>query len=332
MTECRILVIDGEGSYLKTIKRYMEEAGESYEFLQAHSGQRALDIALNETVDLIITDWEMPEMGGIDLVQRLKESPRYRDLPIIMCTGIVSNNEHLEMALSAGAVDYIRKPIEPHELIARVRSMLQLGASFKKIKEQNEQLQAEITERKKALDRLQLSEKKLRESYHQLELLARTDPLTRLPNRRDFMERTEKEIARFKRNAIPFVLAIADVDLFKTFNDRYGHDCGDYVLTAIAALFRALVREQDHVGRWGGEEFIFLFPNTELEGGRVIAEKLRERIAETDFTYQEQALSVTITIGICAFEQDMNLTRCLKQADYALYKGKERGRNCVVVG
>ena len=171
---------------------------------------------------------------------------------------------------------------------------------------------------------------KLENTHEQLKEIARTDPLTGLSNRRDIIEKIEYEQIRFERSKNSFVIIIGDLDFFKSINDKYGHDCGDYVLKEVAQTMRSTIRKQDIVARWGGEEFLLLLPETPLEGGKVAAEKVREKIENSNFKYNNDLLSVTITFGVSVYNNIMEIDDCIKKADQALYRGKHKGRNCVV--
>ncbi len=163
-----------------------------------------------------------------------------------------------------------------------------------------------------------------------LELIAKTDPLTNLSNRRDMIEKIENEKKRFGRNGKSFVLVMSDIDGFKSVNDRYGHDGGDFVLESLAKHMQSVVRKQDVVGRWGGEEFLILLPETKLEGGRALAEKIRKNISVTPYVFSDKKIPVTMTFGVSVYNKAMDIDLCIKKADEALYKGKRRGKNCVV--
>lgn len=169
----------------------------------------------------------------------------------------------------------------------------------------------------------------LNAAYKEVEASSRTDYLTGIANRRHILETVNYEKNRFTRIQKPFVLVIGDIDDFKHFNDTCGHDCGDFVLIKVAELLGASLRKQDSVGRWGGEEFILLLPETTLQGGRELAEKIRRRIAETTFVFEGKTLSITMTFGLAAYDREMPVYACLKKADEALYKGKDKGKNCV---
>jgi len=167
-------------------------------------------------------------------------------------------------------------------------------------------------------------------AYKKMELLARTDPLTQISNRRDFLEKFHHEIIRFERNPVPFSIVLGDIDDFKSINDRFGHDCGDFVLVQIANIIKATIRKQDTVGRWGGEEFILLLPQSPLKGGETVADSIRKHIASENFCFNDHRFSLSITFGVCEFSRGMDIDSCIKNADIALYIGKRNGKNCVV--
>ncbi len=171
---------------------------------------------------------------------------------------------------------------------------------------------------------------KLTEAYNKMEELAKTDMLTGLSNRRDMYQKIKHETDRFERNEKPFIILMGDIDNFKKINDTYGHDAGDHVLTTISSLMLSFMRKQDIVGRWGGEEFLLLLPETEMSGGKKIAEKLRLRIKNESIEYKDHILNVTITIGVSVYDRVRDVNESIKEADKAMYFGKIRNKNCVV--
>jgi len=298
----KVLIVDDEIMHIDAIIDIFEDADVNFEVFTAFNGKSALEIALKEMPDLIISDWEMPEMSGIEFIKELKEDSRISDIPVIMCTGVMTTSLNLRTALNAGAVDFVRKPVDPIELIARTNSIMQLGASIKEIKA----------------------------NYAKMEQMARIDPLTQLSNRRDLMEKIMHQKSFADRNSRPFVLALADIDKFKNINDLHGHDCGDFVLVSISNLLKEIIRKQDIVGRWGGEEFLLCFPETDMKGGQLIAEKIRQSIADKRYVFNNVSFNLSITIGLSLYSSPGNVEHNIKQADIALYQGKENGRNRVV--
>ena len=164
-----------------------------------------------------------------------------------------------------------------------------------------------------------------------LEQIAKTDPLTSLSNRRDMIEKMEHEQKRFGRNGKSFVLLMADIDDFKKINDDNGHDCGDFILESLARQMKSSARKQDITGRWGGEEFLMLLPETDIDGGFALADKIRKDIEVTSYVFSETKLDLTLTFGVSVYDRPMDIDRCIKMADEALYRGKKQGKNCVVM-
>lgn len=169
----------------------------------------------------------------------------------------------------------------------------------------------------------------LQYNMEKLEWTSKTDPLTGLYNRRYIMEKIEDEFIGYKRNYKKFALIIADIDFFKKINDSYGHDCGDHVLKVVSKSLQDGVREQDFVSRWGGEEFLLLLPETEIEGARILVDRIKKNIEEQIIEYNRVQVSITMTFGVATNEDHEKVEDIIKKADNALYEGKSRGRNCV---
>lgn len=173
------------------------------------------------------------------------------------------------------------------------------------------------------------AEKALIHTNKKLAGLATTDPVTNLVNRRIILSRIEQEKNRMERGSKPFSLIMVDVDNFKQINDAYGHSGGDFVLVNLAEMISLSLRKQDEVARWGGDEFLIMLPETDMEGGLIVAEKIRERVLSTPFWYREIDIPVTITLGLGSCEMGMGVGSCIRKADQALYVGKQTGKNKV---
>ncbi|ERI93563.1 diguanylate cyclase domain protein [Clostridiales bacterium oral taxon 876 str. F0540] len=171
---------------------------------------------------------------------------------------------------------------------------------------------------------------KLRRANKKLEILADTDPLTGLLNRRKIVEEINKNIVEFKSTGKSFVLIMADIDNFKSFNDKYGHNCGDLVVTTSGAIMKSQLINEGIISRWGGEEFLILLPSCNIEGGKELAEKLRKSVQDTTVIYKDTRVSITMTFGVCSYISNINIEEAIGNADKALYEGKRKGRNCVV--
>jgi diguanylate cyclase (GGDEF)-like protein/PAS domain S-box-containing protein len=175
---------------------------------------------------------------------------------------------------------------------------------------------SDITERKFAED--------------EFKRLAHTDILTGLSNRHHFTEKLLTEIHRFNRNHKPFSFIMADIDHFKLVNDTYGHDCGDFVLKKISEVMKDSVRRIDIVGRWGGEEFVMILPETNLTGGRFTAEKVRTNISTNSYNHKNHVIAVTMSFGVSLYDHEMVMDEIVTSADRCLYRAKMAGRNRVV--
>ncbi|MCK9182943.1 MAG: diguanylate cyclase [Fibrobacteraceae bacterium] len=170
----------------------------------------------------------------------------------------------------------------------------------------------------------------LAKANSQLEIISRTDELTGLPNRRDIREKISYEIYRAERSKKAFSFVFIDIDKFKDFNDTYGHVCGDLVLQTVSRVMRQQLRKQDIVARWGGEEFLTMLPETDLAGALQVAERFRKKIEETEISFSNCKIHVTITLGVSLYDARLGMDRSIDLADRALYKGKQSGRNKVV--
>jgi diguanylate cyclase (GGDEF)-like protein len=175
------------------------------------------------------------------------------------------------------------------------------------------------------------AEKKLRNTNQVLDALARTDVLTQLTNRRRMQEIIEQEVRNCIFDHEPLTFILGDLDHFKRINDEFGHACGDQVLVEVSRVMKRVVRKGDYAARWGGEEFLFLLPQTDVQVGEKVAERLRSEIESLAVEYEGQSIHVTMTFGVGAYDGSKTSTLVLSQADQALYQGKDAGRNCVVV-
>jgi diguanylate cyclase (GGDEF)-like protein len=244
--------------------------------------------------DLVLLDYLMPDMDGIEVLTRMRELPHFAMVPVVVVTGQEDKDSRYR-ALDAGANDFLTKPVDQVELLVRSRNML-----------------------------------KLRGYARDLYRMATTDEMTGLANRRHFLARLDEELARCRRYPYqPVSLAILDVDFFKKVNDGYGHPAGDEVLRSIAASARAVFRKIDLLGRLGGEDFAILMPATRMSDALVVCERVREMIAGEPIDIGARSLSVTISIGVAEFRDSESLTSMLARADRALYRAKGDGRNRV---
>jgi len=306
-----ILYVEDEHVILQSVKELLE--GKVRNLYLAMSAHEALELFKKHKPDVVITDIRMPGMDGLELLREVKKLKR--DTKLVILTAFGKQN-YLMDAITIGVDKFILKPIEEDSYLKELQD---LSNSIRLEK----QLRLEEERRKKA-------QQELEEANKRLSKLARTDPLTGLSNRRDVYEKIEYEIRRFERSKEGFAIVIGDIDDFKDVNDNLGHDAGDFVLFSLAHQIRSMLRKQDVVGRWGGEEFIMMLPNTKLDGAKIITEKIRKSIEDKVMHYKGKEISITITFGIAVFDEMQPMNDCIKRADTALYEGKRKGKNCVV--
>lgn len=295
-----ILIVDDSRTARAQLREILEPAGLFAEFREAEDGLAGFKLLLDRPADVILCDLEMPGLDGSKFLQLLAGREELADLPVIMLTGREDQEVKVRL-LGQGASDYVTKPFDPAELLARVKVQLKIKA-------------------------LQDS---LRESNLRLQELAATDPLTGLANRRTLMSTLEREFRRSQRNQAPLALLMADLDHFKQVNDRYGHQQGDQVLLALAELLRAHLRPYDLAARFGGEEFCLLLPETPLADAVSIGERLRRAVAKQEFDGPLAPLRLTVSLGAAVFPGPRigSGDDLLREADQALYQAKHGGRN-----
>ena len=183
----------------------------------------------------------------------------------------------------------------------------------------------------KSIEKEQVLKLDLQQAVVKLKELSIMDPLTGLYNRRYIIKRINESEKRYRRNQSVFSIIICDIDLFKTVNDRYGHDCGDFALSNIASLITGCCRDQDIVARWGGEEFLILTPDTNQDGAQALAERIRKELEDKTLQYGDISLKITMTFGVSEYSKSLGIEGTIRNADMALLHGKNHGRNRVVV-
>jgi len=289
-----ILVVDDTISNLDILIELLHD----YDVIDATNGKDALEIAEEEEIDLILLDIMMPDMDGYETCQKLKSNSTTKNIPIIFITA-KSDEDSIEKAYEIGGIDYVTKPFKPKELLARVNRELQL-----------------------------------QDLQKQLKLLASTDPMTTLYNRRFFTNIASHLLDLAKRDKKTISIVMIDIDKFKTVNDTYGHQIGDDVIIHLANIFLKNKRNSDIVCRYGGEEFVILLPNTSIEGAQTVAQKIRKNVESSIMNLaSNKSLKYTISLGVSQVDVDneINIEQALKRADDALYEAKEGGRNRVMI-
>lgn len=301
----RILIVEDDAFLRQCLAYQLRESG--YDVLEAENAHQAWQIIAEGQVRLVIVDWILPGMSGIEFIRRVRttELPHY--IYIIMLT-VRQAKEDIIRGLEAGADDYITKPYHLHELKARI-----------------------------AIGKRILSlEKNLLESRMKLQELAMHDALTGLLNRRAVYEQLQSEFSRLKRAEKPLSVILVDIDHFKQINDTYGHLVGDKALVHVAQILKKSVRPYDIVGRWGGEEFVVVAPHCGLEQAVLIAERLRQQVASTPLPLDDgTTIQIRLSGGVAAIEPAripaLNIDRLFQAVDEALYAAKRNGRNRIYI-
>ena len=318
MEKPKILIVDDRLSNLIALETLLQDI--DADCIRALSGNEALQLSLENEFACIILDVQMPGMNGFEVAEFLRMKKDTEHIPIIFVTAISKEDKYIFKGYEVGAVDYIFKPIEPIFLKSKVKVFLKLFNQRRELEQVNNELRK----------------------------LSLTDVLTGLPNRRGIIGKIEYEMIRCKRYNRNFCIVLGDIDHFKRINDNYGHDMGDEVLKQISSTIEASLREQDTTSRWskeedgvkprkeaiasrwGGEEFLILLPETDINGGIHVADKIRqsiEKLYEKDDVIETK---VTMSFGVAGCEISKNIEECIKVADIRLYQAKEKGRNRVV--
>ena len=291
----KVMIVDDTPMNLELLKIALSS---EYDITVITNGKDALDSALKNPPDIILLDIAMPGMDGYEVLSKLRENEKTKDIPVVFLTAL-QDTESEEYGLKLGAIDFIRKPFSIPIVKTKLKNHLDL--------------------------------KKYKDCLKETSLI---DPLTKIPNRRRFDEALTEEIKKARRSNTQLSLLMLDIDNFKKYNDTYGHIEGDECLIKVAKeLKKTLKRPSDLVARWGGEEFTCLLPETDRKGALKVAEKLRKAIKDLTIAHETSEISdvVTISVGVVTLLPNDKCSKdiLLKQADSALYRAKDLGKDCI---
>jgi diguanylate cyclase (GGDEF)-like protein len=324
-----LLVVDDEPYILATLSILLKSA--DYEVITASSGEAAQQLFAQHPIDIILSDQKMPRMNGIELLEWVRiHHPRTVRL---LMTGFAELENAVD-AINRGQVfRYVFKPWKTEQL----EETLETAARTFRLERRHDELVHELQTMNEELERrVSVRTRELNEAMHDLEQknkmlekLALTDPLTGLPNRRAMDRLAERELRRRERVPSPIAIGIVDVDHFKNINDRFLLPGGDKVLVDLARVLQSSARNVDFVGRIGGEEFMIIAPETNLDGAEVLGERIRTTVEGTTFTFQDQVIPVRVSIGFAIAEADNqpDFDAMKHQASTALSEAKKSGRN-----
>ncbi|MBI1383128.1 MAG: diguanylate cyclase [Planctomycetaceae bacterium] len=313
-TPLTVLVVEDDPVALRVLVAQLNREGHTV--LTATDGRAGLAEAMQSSPDVVVTDWMMPELDGVDMTRSLRQSSYGQQVHVILMTGRDEDARVVE-AFEGGVDEYLTKPLNARVLMARVRAA---GRTIGL----RRQVQSLLLERERQLAEQAILSRKL-------QVASLTDPLTGLPNRRCAMERLAREAKLAIKNGSTFSVVMLDIDRFKSVNDTYGHDAGDVVLKEVSQVLRQGVRRGDLICRLGGEEFLAVCPNAEGATAAAIAERVRALVAATTIHHPRFQGSITISAGVAVWGRDgADVDALLQGADKRLYMAKNSGRNCVV--
>ncbi len=311
--DIKVLLVEDSKVTLRVLSNYLERMGIAP--LKCDSGAMAIDIYHRERPDIILLDAQLPDIDGFEVALKIRALEKAEDWTAIIFLTSMDKDEDLARGIEVGGDDYLLKPISEVVLGAKLRAMYRLVEMQRSLVKVTQQLN---------------------EANAQLLKLSATDGLTGIANRRMYDELALREWRRCERMRKPFSLVMVDVDHFKLFNDKYGHQTGDECLKKVAEqVGRVAPRATDLAARYGGEEFVLVLGETDADGAKWIANRLRVQVSELNIPhYASQSRHVTISCGVASVmpNDKVALEVLLKSADHALYQAKKTGRNVVAVG
>jgi diguanylate cyclase (GGDEF)-like protein len=313
-----VLIAEDDAVSRTILKKAVEKFG--HECLVAEDGEMAWELFQDtEEVDVVISDWMMPGIDGLEFCRRVRETNSDSYTFFIFLTAL-DDKQHLLEGMKAGADDYLTKPLDREQLQVRLMAASRVNSLHRQLNEQNHQL----NEQKAELEKLN----------GELSALARRDPLTHLGNRLRLHEDLKVLNAQAERYVRGYCVMLCDIDCFKLYNDTYGHLAGDEVLKQVAEVISGNLRAGDTAYRYGGEEFLTILPEQTLESATPAAERLRRSVEGLAITHETRTPPgvVTISVGLATFSrgEKRSFEELLKEADDALYAAKEAGRNRIM--
>jgi diguanylate cyclase (GGDEF)-like protein len=308
----KVLIAEDDAISRMILKKSVEKFG--HECLAAEDGEKAWELFQNtEEVDVIISDWMMPGIDGPEFCRRVRAMNTDLYTFFIFLTAL-GDKEHLLEGMQAGADDYLAKPLDREQLQVRLIAASRVNSLHRQLNKQKNELE------------------KLNRELH---VTARRDPLTLLGNRLQLQEDLDTLSAQAERYGHSYCAMLCDIDFFKPYNDTYGHLAGDEVLKKVAKVISENLRTGDQAYRYGGEEFLILLPEQTLESAKLVAERLRRSVEDLMLPHEAKTppgvLTISLGLAVLSAYKKKRVEELLKEADDALYRAKEAGRNKVVL-
>jgi|GEM_PF-1278704 diguanylate cyclase (GGDEF)-like protein len=319
-----ILIVDDKPESLQLLTAVLQQAG--YPVTQETDSCMVLSVAKTTNPDVIILEADLVGINGYELCRQIKATPETNHISVIFLS-FLSAVEDKVRAFEAGAMDFISKPFQPPELVARLQNYVSYSGLRLELEAQSQQLQKEIADRITA-------EKALQEAKNILESINNIDLLTKLSNRPYFDEYLEGNWRQMQRESAIFSLIICDIDLFKLYNEVYGHEEGDECLRKIAqAMMKVVKRPGDLAARYGGEQFTILLPRTDASGAITVAKHIQREVLAMQIPHRRSPLNyLTVSIGVSMVEPTLQMTSAvlISATEQALAQAKQEGRNQII--
>jgi diguanylate cyclase (GGDEF)-like protein len=312
LVELKVMVVEDSKVTMKALSNYLKRMG-VVNLLTAVTGREAIDLFRKQRPDIVLLDAILPDIDGFDIAKKFRSMEKGDEWSAIIFLTSMDKDEDVARGIESGGDDYLLKPISEVVLKAKINAMRRLVEMQRSLVEVTQELNV---------------------ANKELQRLSTTDGLTGIANRRFFDQLSEREWRRCERLNKPMALVMVDVDHFKKYNDTYGHQGGDECLKSVAAqVARAAPRASDLAARYGGEEFVLVLGDTTVEGGKWVANNIRQHVADLQIPHSSSSIGhVSVSCGVASLLpiEGMTFDTLLKVADEALYKAKEQGRNTVV--
>lgn len=342
MQDISICIVDDDPGDLSLMEKILKKEG--YYVYTSSSAEELDKVLENEDIHIVLLDVVLPDKTGYEVCRSIRKKSQNNSMQIVLISGVEDIDYH-EKALEAGADDFIKKPFSVLELQFRIRAavirwrnqqnLIKEREFFRKAVAEEERLSSVVLDQnrylKEANEKIRKLNEELARANKELEKIASYDMLSGLLNRRSLDNKVSIEIERAVRLNVPLSGIMIDIDHFKQVNDNYGHQCGDLVIMKIGKICNSQLRKYDYAGRYGGEEFFIILPNTKGEQALHIAQRFKEGIENLSLECENEIIKVTVSMGIAQFNPEETRAKWIKRADQAMYRAKQTGRNRIVL-
>ena len=342
MQDINICIVDDDPGDLSLMDKILKKEG--YYVYTASSAEELNKILENEDIHIVLLDVVLPDKTGYEVCREIRKKNQHSSMLIVLISGVEDTDYH-EKALEAGADDFIKKPFSVLEIQFRIKAavirwrnqqnLFREREFYRKAVAEEERLSSIVLDQnrylKEANEKIRKLNQELAKANKELEKIASYDMLSSLLNRRSLDSKISIEIERAVRLNVPLAGIMIDIDHFKHVNDNYGHQCGDLVIMNIGKICNNQLRKYDYAGRYGGEEFFIILPNTRDEQALHIAQRFQKGIENLSVECENEIIKITVSMGIAQFNPEETGPKWIKRADQAMYRAKQTGRNRIVL-